>query len=64
MKPYIGKIESGLKVRVGWYDRPEGWTEYAIYEIEEIVGVYGFPMIKFKGYNLLHDKSNLIFYEI
>lgn len=62
MKPYTGEIKEGLKIRVSWYNKPYGWTDKAIYEVEEIVGGLGFTQIKFKGYNLLHDKSNLSFY--
>lgn len=64
MKPFTGEIKEGLKVRVSWYKKPGGWTDKAIYEIEEIVGGLGFKQVKFKGYNLLHDLSNLLFFEI
>ena len=64
MKKYTGEIYEGLKIRVSFYKNPGAWTENAIYEIEEIVSGLGFKQIKFKGYNLLHDLTNLIFSEI
>lgn len=64
MKKYSGEIKEGLKIRVQFKKKPSGWTTNAIYEIEEIVNGLGFEQVKFKGYNLLHDSSNLSFYNI
>jgi hypothetical protein len=58
------KIETNKRYRVDWYKKPNGWTRKAIYCVEEIVGALGFTQVKFRGYDLLHDISNLLFYTL
>ncbi len=60
----INSIQVGDKVRVDWFVKPNAWTRMAIYEVEEITNLLGFEMVKFKGYCLMHERTNLLLYTI
>lgn len=64
MIPFTETIKEGLKLRVCFNKKPFGWTNNAIYEVEDIFGGLGWLQIKFKGYNLIHDFKELSFFNI
>ena len=50
----------GEKYMVEFKKKPFGWTNKAIYEVEEIITTKDNIKIRFKGYNLFFDVDDLI----